>query len=168
MSLALQPSPCCVCVFYLGFMEPVGMSKQRLCFTVYQAPSKKRPPTLRRRCMGSSRRQTVGTHSGCFHTIVTSKQTAWQFLTNTPLDKDSSTNAVIFSMSSLLLLHDALATWCSPPSKYAADTICYIGNSSARNSQNFNLKKKNPYHLLTLWRALKSYFNTLLNHRLSY
>lgn len=57
-----------------------------------------------------------------------------------PQDKDFSTNAVVFSMRFLLLLHGALATWCSPPSKYAADIICYIGNSSVRNNQNFNLK----------------------------
>jgi len=97
--------------------------------------------------MALSCRQIVGTHSACFHTLIKSNQTAWQFLTNSPQDNDSSGNAVVFSSSSLLLLHRALPTWCSPLSKSAADTICYIGNSSVRNNQNFNLKKK---HILII------------------
>lgn len=51
------------------------------------------------------------------------------------------------------LLHKLfiLAAWCSP-SKYVAWTLCYI----VRYNQNFNLKTQQLYHLLILWRALKS------------
>lgn len=52
------------------------------------------------------------------------------------------------------LLHELciLAAWCSPPSKYATWTLCYI----VRNHPNFNLKTQQAYHLFILWRAVKS------------
>lgn len=55
----------------------------------------------------------LGTYSGCFHIMVTSKQTAWQFFTNTLKGNDFSANALGFSISSLFWLPGVLPqnTW---------------------------------------------------------
>lgn len=131
--------------FHPGFMEPRGMSQQRLCLLYIKHPMKKGLPALRRKCMGSSCKQTQEPTVGAF----TPWLQASRLLGNSLQTPCKTVILLPMLWASPWALYFGCLVFSSLKIRW---TLCYI----VRNNPNFNLKPQQPYHLLILWIALKS------------